>query len=88
MCGLSKLNVILSLIAEYAFTDKKGYRCEPEINMTSSSLLNAKKECGENELCSNFYDLCEEGQEFLYCKKDAEIKLSSCGTVLYKKGNA
>ena len=85
---LTKINQILS-ISQFvdAMGGQKNQVCDPSNKMASRNMHDAKEECKRNPSCHIFYDVCGYGNEFRYCKDTASVKLSSCGSVLFRHGN-
>ena len=73
------------------FTVQTGHFCDPNTNMTSTTLDEAKKECMNDESCAMFYEDCAYPR-FRKCSDNVYVEESQCGeqlgpSILYTKGN-
>ena len=79
----------ISVSEEY--TVQTGHFCDPNTNMTSTTLDEAKLECSNDESCAMFYEDCAYPR-FRKCSENVYVEESQCGeqlgpSILYTKGN-
>ena len=64
---------------------QRGKWCEPQKFMEYDTIMKAKKECLQDN-CTMFYDFKSEGNKFVLCPPNAEIKYSLINSKIYVKG--
>ena len=62
-----------------------GAWCSPKSGETFPNLAEAKRQCNKDAACTKLYDAGGAGNKFVLCGKDAEVKTSTKGAILYIK---
>ena len=71
------------LLEKYAL--EQNTFCNPGTKSSWGSLKEAQEGCGDNPVCSMFYDDCGKGTDFYYCYHSAAKKKSACGSFLFDR---
>ena len=87
---LAKFLLSTKIYVSGEFTVQTGHFCDPNTNMTSTTLEEAKLECLNDESCTMFYEDCAYPR-FRKCSDDVYVEESQCGeqlgpSILYTKG--
>ena len=87
---LAKFLLSTKIYVSGEFTVQNGHFCDPNTNMTSTTLEEAKLECLNDESCTMFYEDCAYPR-FRKCSDDVYVEESQCGeqlgpSILYTKG--
>ena len=62
--------------------------CTPNVQSNWVCLSEFEQKCSEEHSCYQFYRECGRYDDFKYCLDAAELKSSSCGSILYEQGNS
>ena len=68
-----------------AYEIKAAAWCSPKRGETFPNLSEAKRQCSDDAACTKLYDAGGAGNKFVLCGKDAKVKTSKKGAILYIK---
>ena len=76
---------VYSLFLGVGYMKQNAHYCSPYVKMSSTTTIDAKRECEQQPTCYMMFDNSGDGNDHYLCTNKASILWSSEGSILYIK---